>query len=988
GSRGLSYALKSLNGEWDFHYSPTGKVPEGFEKTDYDAEEDWGRIDVPSCWEMHGYGKPNYTNVCYPIPFDPPFVPDENPAGFYRRVFALDRVEGRIYLNFNGVDSCFYAYVNGKLAGFSKCPHMPSEFDITDLVTPGENLLAVRVIKWSDGTYIEDQDKWRMSGIFRDVYLLCVNEEHIRNVDCRCTLSDDYKDGILKVVADVSGDVDAVRVRIYRKDVLVCDERRSPTEAFDIVVKDCDRWTAETPNLYKLIASIEKEGREVEYQRLDIGFKEIEIKDRQLFVNGVSIKIRGVNRHDFHPELGFVTPIEALIKDITTMKRHNVNTVRTSHYPNDTMWLKLCDEYGLYVIDEADIESHGSAVMQMYEADPQLAFADPKNLNHYFPNDPSYRRAFIDRGERMVIRDKNHASVIIWSLGNESGYGPNFQAMREAMLAIDDTRPIHYEREPGCVHSDIESTMYPSVDEVIRQGQSDSPHPYFMCEYAHAMGLGPGSLDEYWQAIYAYPRLIGGCVWEWADHGIKAELKNGQCYYAYGGDFGDEPNDGNFCIDALCYPDRTPHTALKQLKHVYEYVKFDIRDGKIAVKNLNFFTGTDDLTASWNLMCDGNVKDTGTIDISSIAPGGEKLIEMPCCVPDAGEVYMNFSVRLAVDKIYAPAGFEVARDQIKLLDAPKVEYVPLEDMPKLRMYCASSRVIIEGEDFLVGFDKARGIMDSWIISGREIIEDGLRVNLYRAPIDNDVRVKEEWKKFAFDRIQSRITAFEAEMIGESCARITVEHKYGPFIIMPIMSSKVVYTVFADGSIRVSATMSPLYDNMPPLPRLGFQMSVDSRLDRAIWYGRGPYESYPDIKTGALVGVYESLVKDMHEDYLRPQENGARADTRCACLTDELGSGIMIVGEKVFGDGFSFSAHDYTDEALDEAAHPHELKRRDETIVSIDYRQGGIGSNICGPEPEEKYKLYFRKPVEFEFVMKPYSRQRLSLTTAARRLPQR
>jgi len=598
--RGASDCYRLLNGEWDFHYSASGIVPEDFQEPDYSLDGSWDTLSVPSNWQMHGYDVPHYTNVNYPIPFDPPFVPDENPVGCFRRWFTLSEkwADRQVFLNFDGVNSAFYVWVNGEFVGFSKVAHMPSEFDITPHLVSGENLIAVLVYKWSDGTYLEDQDFWRLSGIFRDVYLLGVPKTHIRNIIARPVLDDTYTDGTLNL------EIEAVNYGTQAEELTLCaellDENRLSVQKTELpltlpcdgptsvslrqVVKNCKKWTAETPNLYTLLVSLKKDGKVIEVQRVNVGFKKIEIKNRQLYVNGVSVKIRGVNRHDTHCELGHVTPMEALVRDVELMKKCNVNTVRTSHYPNDPRWLDLCDKYGLYVIDETDLECHGCAHLGVDGCFNTLS------------NDPTWEAAYVDRAERMVRRDINHPSIIMWSLGNESGFGCNHFAMRERILEIDASLPIHYEGEWANAElndakkwvSDVKSVMYPPVEKLAEEGvrpEEEDPRPYFMCEYAHAMGLGPGSLKEYWETVYAHDRLIGGCVWEWVDHGILCMNEDGEEYYVYGGDFGEQPNDGIFCVDALNYPDRTPHTGLWSLKKALEPVKFSLNeDGSIGDK--------------------------------------------------------------------------------------------------------------------------------------------------------------------------------------------------------------------------------------------------------------------------------------------------------------------------------------------------------------------------------------------------------------------
>lgn len=982
GERGLCEAYRLLNGRWDFYYAADGRVDEDFFRVDYQPDGEWDAIDVPSNWQMQGYGAPCYTNVNYPIPFDPPFVPDQNPTGLYRRVFTLPEnwAGRRVYLNFDGVDSCYYVWVNGQLAGFSKVSHMPAEFDITALVDAGENLIAVKVFQWSDGTYLEDQDCWRLSGIFRDVYLLGVKQSHIRDVACRAVLSDDYRDGVLDVEADAPENC-PLTAKLYYQGALLQEKPLSGGKArFD--VPGCERWSAETPALYTLLVCSPDE-----VQRVDVGFKKVEIREKQLFVNGVSIKLKGVNRHDTNDTLGHVSTMETMLRDIELMKQMNINTVRTSHYPNDPRWLELCDRYGLYVIDETDLESHGSAVMECYREKENIPFDSLDNMFNYFPNQPDWRDAMVDRAERMVLRDRNHASIIFWSMGNESGYGPNIGAMRDRVLSIDDTRPIHYEREPGCVYSDVESVMYPSVEEVIRQGQRDDPHPYFMCEYAHAMGLGAGSMKEYWDAIYAYDRLIGGCVWEWVDHGMLAENEEGDTFWAYGGDFGDKPNDSNFCVDALNYPDRTPHTNLLELKKVLEPVKIALEGGELVISNLYAFKTLDHLSAVWSLVREGEQTACGRLDISGVAPYGQKRVPLPCALPQSGECFLNIRVSEAFETLWAGAGHEVTFIQIALDAKAQIARESADAMSPLYACEEEGELLIEGEDFSIVFDTRLGVMTSFETAGCELLEEGPQVNLWRAPTDNDIHVSQLWKKIGLDRLQSRLTGFEYAQEGGARIRVSAQSVHAPYTLRPVLKSEITYTIFGNGAVRINARFIPLLSQLPPLPRLGLQLKLSEEYDRVLWYGRGPQENYPDMKTGAPVSLYQAQVADLHEPYVRPQENGARGDVRAMAVVNELGEGLLVAGETVYGEGFSFNAHEYTDQQLTSAEHTYELEYAGATVLSLDYRQGGLGSNICGPEPEEKYKLYFDKPVDFALVIKPYSRQKLELVTAARRLPE-
>jgi len=665
GERGASPHFRLLNGEWRFCYlaSPAG-VPTGFEEESFD-DDDWEAVRVPSNWQMLGYGRPNYTNVAYPYPVDPPRVPQENPVGLYRTTFDVPRVWSgrRVFLNFGGVNSAFYVWVNGKLVGYDQCAHMPSEFDVTEHVRAGANSLAVQVFQWSDGAYLEDQDMWRLNGIFRDVHLLSTAAVHLRDVTIRTILDERHVDAILGVSAVLrncdAGAVtgcsvvaklfDAGNELVVERTVserVALHAQSETTVCVEMAVSSPRKWSAEDPNLYTLLVCLRgPDGDVLEVERFRVGFREIEVRGVELLVNGVPIEIRGVNRHDMHPDLGHAVSREAMLQDIVLMKQHNINTVRTSHYPNDPYWLELCDSFGLYVIDEADLETHGFGGVGGRDV---------------LAKDPEWEHAFVDRAARMVQRDKNHPSVIMWSLGNESGYGPNHDAMAAWIREGDPTRPIHcHEAGDGAV-VDVVSVMYPTVEHLIKEGRrTDDERPFFMCEYAHAMGNGPGNLKEYWDAIRSHPRLLGGCVWEWADHGIRQCTESGEEWFAYGGDFGDEPNDGNFCIDGLTFPDRTPHTGLIEYKKVLEPVHVepvDLASGVLKVVSRYQFVSLDHLNVHWSVARDGDVVEQGAVPSPNTPPGGEAELKLPYALPAPGPgvaCWLNISFTLAGDEPWA-----------------------------------------------------------------------------------------------------------------------------------------------------------------------------------------------------------------------------------------------------------------------------------------------------------------------------------------------
>ncbi len=952
GKRGASPYYRCLNGQWDFLYVPEGPayVPDAFPK-DSDALP-WETIPVPSCWQMQGYGRPNYTNVRYPIPYDPPFVPDANPVGLYRRFFEMPDgwADRRTILRLDGVDSAYYCWVNGELAGFSKVSHLPSEFDVTGLVRAGQNELCVQVFQWSDGTYMEDQDKWRLSGIFRDVALLSLPKSCVWDVYADATLdAKDPADGMLTIGFDLeNADGCKLTATVFDGEKAVFTKTCPTDGAFAFVAKipNVRRWTAETPALYDLAVALEKDGKVLQAQRVRVGFRTVEIRPDGLFVNGVSVKLKGANRHDFHPEYGAAVPVDAMRRDILLMKQHNINCVRTSHYPNDTRFLDMCDELGLYVIDEADAETHGTVIFDRY------------NL---LTDDPVFEPPFVERAVRMVARDRNHASVIVWSLGNECGYGCNNAAQYRAIKAIDPSRPVHYERDEKAESADFLSQMYTSVPRLIEQAEQPGDKPLFLCEYAHAMGQGPGNLTEYWDAIYKYPRLIGGCVWEWADHGILTKTPDGTPYHAYGGDFGDEPNDNNFCIDGLCYPDRQPHTGLTEYKKVIEPVRATFDGAEMTVENKWDFTTLSCLKATWQATRGETVVAEGEFERLHTPPGAKETIRLP--FHEAG-CLLTVRFTLREDAAWAARGHEVAWAQTGSMDkccAVKRIAAPLriEEGARLTAY---------GDDFSVSFDPKTGLLSSYRIAGVELIQAGPEPNLWRAPTDNDRgwgSAEKNWRKEGLDRLQRRLVSFTSEQPESGVFVVTVETVYGGYTVRPVLRYREVYTVRGDGTVTLTAAFTPYRQDLPYMPRLGVRFAMPRAFDRLCWIGRGPHESYPDKKASARIGVHKASIAETHEPYVRPQENGSHEDTTSVTILCGQGVGLTVLGDR-----FAFSAHHYTPEALTKAEHTYELKEENLTQVLLDAKMGPLGSNSCGPEPLEEQRLYFREPVTFAWTFVP------------------
>jgi beta-galactosidase/beta-glucuronidase len=981
--RGASPFFKLLNGQWQFHYAASpDDLPDGFQSEAFDAEG-WASLPVPGNWQMSGYGKPNYTNIAYPYPVDPPRVPQENPVGLYRRTFHLpaaweEMEPGRqVLLIFEGVDSAFTVWLNGREVGYSQGSHMPSEFNVTPYVRPGENLLAVQVFQWSDASYLEDQDMWRLSGIFRDVSLLATPGAHVRDVRIRTHLDASYTDAVLSLEVTLRNDArepaEGLRVTASLLDAdgdPVADQplgdalRLGPGEeralAAEIAVAAPRKWSAEEPHLYTLLVSVSgSEGTLREVHRVAIGFRQVEVAGGRLRLNGVPLVLKGVNRHEFDPDTGHAVSLESMVRDVVLMKRHNINTVRTSHYPPDPRWLDLCDRYGLYVIDEADLETHGFGYIGALN---QLAC------------DPDWERAFLDRAERMVERDKNHACVIMWSLGNESGYGPNHDAMAAWIRQADPTRPIHYEQAGEAPVVDVVSVMYPTVEAIIRQGErTDDPRPFFMCEYAHAMGNGPGNLKEYWDAIERHPRLLGGCVWEWADHGIRRRTPAGEEWFAYGGDFGDEPNDGNFCIDGLNFPDRIPHSGLIEYKKVLEPVRVepvDLAAGKVKITNRYQFASLADLQATWSLLRDDELLAQGTLPPLEAPPGGEVTVTLPYVrpAPRPGATYwlnLRFALREATS--WAPAGHEVAWAQLALpLETPPAPRLAVAAMPPLDLVESERELVIRGEEFRLVFDRRDGTLSAWECHGTPLISAGPRLNLWRAPTDNDVRAAQEWRKAGLDRLRPRVDDVVCRRRSPQAIEIETHAIFVAYSLAPALTCTSRYLFYGTGAVVITTRITPR-SGLPNLPRIGLQMRLPAGFDRFAWYGRGPHESYNDRKESAKVGVYRGTVQEQFVPYIRPQENGNKTDVRWAAVTNARGMGLLAVGMPLL----NVSAHHYALEDLTRARHHHELTPREETFLYLDHAQAGLGSQSCGPGPLPQYLIEPRETT-FAVRLQPFS----------------
>lgn len=986
-SRALTYqreasSIKLLNGRWKFYYADSPyEAPAHFYEQDYDTSH-WEDIPVPSSWQMQGYGRPHYTNVQYPFPVDPPHIPTENPTGCYRRTFVVPEswTERKIVLRFEGVDSAFHVWINGHKAGYSQGSRTGSAFNITSLVTKGENTIAVRVYQWSDGSYIEDQDMWWLSGIFRDVYLIAKPQTSVQDVFIQAKLDENYENGVLDIETTIDNLVPGLTLEVLLLDQQHKEIAKRSTAANDatlnvsLPVVHPKKWSAESPYLYHLLLILkDKAGEVVEAIPNKVGFRTVELKDGVMLVNGVPIMLKGVNRHDHHPVYGKAVPLNWMLEDVKLMKQHNINAVRTSHYPNDPRFYDLCDEYGLYVIDEADLECHG--------------FEITGNI-HQISDEPAWEAAYVDRMQRMVERDKNHPSIIMWSLGNESGFGRNHVAMAEWAKQRDPSRLIHYEgeldkmmwREDRRVEpekdpkvSDVHTTMYTSVEMMDRLGaRTDFKKPHIMCEYAHAMGNGPGNLKEYWEVFYKHKRLQGGFVWEWLDHGILQKTDDGETYYAYGGDFGDEPNDSNFVIDGLVRPDHTPSPGLLEYKKVIQPVcvkAVDLANGKVVIHNRYDFIDLAHLRATWSVEVDGRVLESGMQDVPELTAGESAVCTVPYHLPEEipslSDCLLNITFTLAGETKWAPAGHEVAWEQFVLPAKRKVvTAVQHTGSGSIRLEETPTQFIAEGDVFKVVFNKIYGVMETWSYQGYHLLNQGPQLNLWRAPIDNDHRSVPMWKKHGLHQMQHRVKAVDCVQHHDRIEFIAHIRTAPPVLAWGIEISYH-YTVYGNGEIAIKVDGVPVGDFPETFPRIGLALTLPTDFDGVSWSGKGPGEAYVDSQEAVRYGVWSMKVADLYTPYVYPQENGNRHDVIWAALTNESGVGLKVVGDP----RFDFSAHFYTTTDFDQARHTCDLRKRDFITLNLDHKQHGLGSASCGPDVLGEYQLKV-EPFSFGFVLNP------------------
>lgn len=1001
GSNRYTHAFKNLNGVWKFmfldapEYSPEGFYESGFNAASMDD------ITVPGNWQLQGYGKMHYSDLWYNFPINPPYVPTENPTGIYKRTFYVENsfAGKQIIIRFGGVDSAYHLWINGQEVGYSKGARNEAEFDITDLVRVGEeNDITVRVYQWSDGTYLEDQDMWWESGIFRDVELIGVPKNGINDYKVEADLDDTYTDGLLSVNASLRSEepvqvtfelLDAQGVSVLKETVA----SEGNKVAFKATVKEAEHWTAETPYLYKMLMTVEKDGEVIEVIPQNVGFRNIRLNGDTFLVNGVAIKFKGMNRHDYNPRNGRVVAKEEIEKDIILMKQFNVNAIRTCHYPDSYYLYDLCDQYGMYVIDETDLECHGFELTGNYS---------------WISDDPTWELAYVSRMVRVIERDKNYPCILMWSLGNESSSGCNFFKMTEVAHQMDSTRLVHYEGDFDMEYADVYSTMYtwlenPAKPFLMKDIIENSKHPHLLCEYCHAMGNGPGNLKEYQDLFYAHDKLQGGFIWEWFDHGIETYTEDGEKYYRYGGDFGDDPSNKDFCIDGMLMPDRTPSPGLYEYKKVVEPItttEVDLENGVVRLLSRYDFADLNQFRMVYNIMEDDVMIFSGSMDLPSIPARTSKDITIPYdlksiqSVPGA-EYYVNISYQLKETVPYAPAGHELATAQFKLpVYKEGIEFIP-EGTLKVTKNHTTLRA--EGANFHVDFDLVRGNIISVVRDGMEIMSKGPRLTLWRAPISNDMEIIDQLKKVYFLHLEHEVVMdIKYEEDGHFLKMVvktingttnsawhfdtTYEYVVCPTGDVMISVSGVPAgkledtgaTMSANGSSANMAMGGKLGCAPDMFPRIGVTMHLDESMENVRYFGRGPRENYSDSKEAGLMGVYENTVDGLFTNYVVPQANGNHMDCKWVSLTNDRGMGLVASTE----DSFNFSASFYEEKDLDDAKHTCDLVKRDYVVFNIDYKQNALGSYSCGQWQLDKYRAK-NEPFTINFRVTPFNNKEMA-----------
>lgn len=973
--------IKSLNGMWKFkHVNQASKRPLDFFETSTD-QSSWEDIPVPGNWELYGYGFANYTNATYPFKKDQPRIEDKySPVGSYVSYFEIPNhwEDREIFIELGAVKSGYYIWLNGQKVGYAQDSKLPSEFNITPYLTAGKNKLAVQVFQFTDGSYLEDQDFWRLSGIQRDVNLYARPKTYIRDLFARPTLDENYDKGVFSLEVEIANN-DRKTAKGYKVTYQLIDENgkeisemsasvspikrnTNTTISFDAKTLNIKHWSAESPKLYKLAISLIKDNKVIEATAINVGFRTSEIKGGQLLVNGQAILLKGVNRHEHDEYHGHVMSVEGMIKDIKTMKEHNINAVRTCHYPNDPKWYELCDIYGLYLYDEANIESHG------YGYKPE----------HTLANKPEWKAAHVSRVMNMIERDKNHASIIVWSMGNEAGTGPNFLAAYQAAHKKDGSRPVHYERAEKLTdvkerHTDIQGDMYRRISSIKDHWIGTDPErPFIWCEYAHAMGNSNGNFQEYWDLVEQERQVQGGFIWDWMDQGL-ADTKNGKKFWAYGGHY--EPKDqvhsNNFCLNGVVNPDRSAHPSLMEVKKVYSNIAFDYKNKAIIVSNKRFFTPLDDCIIKWDLISDGKIVKTGQFRPDGVNPQEEKAFNIDCgIICQKKETFLNVYALNKDNHGLLAFGHEIAREQFKIVET-ELKAPSAQSLNQLSLSENQEQVLIDGLNFTLRFSKKDGFLSSYIINNLELVTHPLTPTFWRAPTDNDFGNKMQkrckvWKEVMDN---AKLKSIESQQVSDSKVRVQT------LMELPTVEGTIAinYTINSNGQVDVDYSFEANKEKLSEIPRIGIKLQLPKALDNLCYYGRGPWENYCDRNSAAFIGTYQSKVKDQFFSYSRPQENGHKTDVRQLQLTNQSGMGIKIVAN---GTPIEFNALHYSTADLDEGESktlrtPADLNEGDFIELHIDHKMMGVGGDTSwGAKPHAPYIYYADKPYNYSFSIIP------------------
>ena len=968
---------KSLNGKWHFNYSNDIKSrPKKFYENNYDFSN-WDLLEIPSNWELKGYGIPFYTNIKYMFPANPPFIPhDQNNNGSFIKLFDIPAEwSGKeIYLHFEGVSGAMYIWINGKNVGYSEGSKTPAEFKITDYLVKGKNKLSVQVMRWSDASYMEDQDFWRLSGIERDVYLFAQNNISLKDFKVKTDLINQFKDGDFKLDLEINNNsskkaASKAIVKILDNSKEIYNEERNlgldpgiNNISFEKLIPDVKHWSAETPNLYDLL--IEIKGKEIQATKIRIGFRNLEIKNNQFLVNGVPILMKGVNLHDHHEKNGHVVTEDLLIKDLELMKKNNINSIRCSHYPKNPFFYRMCDKYGFYVIDEANIETHG-----MGTTNQGLEFS-PKRQEIHPAYIPQWKEMHLDRTKRMYERDKNYPSIVIWSLGNEAGNGENLFSTYEWLKNIDNSRPVQYEGATKYSNTDIQAPMYPTIEEMKDYAENNPTRPLILCEYAHAMGNSVGNLQEYWDLIENYDIMQGGFIWDWVDQGLLTYNDKDEEFWAYGGDLGGEnyQNDKNFCNNGLVNPDRSIHPSLKEVKKVYQSIKFNfesIENKEILISNKYDFKNLKEFYFEWELLKNGKQISKGTINEFELAPNKSKIIKIDFPeIYDVDEYHLNIYAKKKSYGNLIPKDHTVAYNQF-FLGGKRINNKTSLDNSNNAIKVSQNKKTLDlfGEGFKISFNKENGRLTEINYGNENIILQGIKPNFWRAPIDNDYGFLMPFKLKVWKQA-SKKQNFESIKI-KNLKRQGVEVKTNYYLPDVKAFVDITYSIKINGRINIKTSLSGISEKLPVLPLFGTNFIINKSYDNVVWYGRGPHENYQDRKTSSLVGIYNYKVSQMYFPYIRPQENGNRTDTRWLSLTNSEGNGIIIESSNLF----EFSSHHQYNDDFDggdrkSQTHTYDIIKRPIVNLNINYKQMGVGGDDSwGKQPHDEYKI---KPGNLSF----------------------